>query len=66
LLKRVHTQSYTFAVSVQRPNQVKITDFGLAKLLNSDEEEIDWEGGKVSFDQSTYTVNRKPHRGRAG
>lgn len=35
-------------ILVNNSNHVKITDFGLAKLLDYDKEEIHSEGGKVS------------------
>lgn len=35
-------------ILVQKPNQVKITDFGLAKLLDYGEGEYTSAGGKVS------------------
>ena len=38
-----------FLSSVQRPGQVKITDFGLAKLLDYNEEEFHASGGKVEY-----------------
>ena len=34
-------------VLVKTPQHVKITDFGLAKLLGADEKEYHAEGGKV-------------------
>ena len=34
---------------VQSPNQVKITDFGLSKLLNINQEEYHANGGKVKL-----------------
>lgn len=34
-------------VLVKTPQHVKITDFGLAKLLNADEKEYHADGGKV-------------------
>lgn len=39
--------------AVQTPTQVKITDFGLAKLLDYNEEEYRAAGGKVSTDSQT-------------
>jgi hypothetical protein len=36
-----------YLFSVQSPTLVKITDFGLAKLLDYDEEEYHAAGGKV-------------------
>jgi len=46
-----HNVSY---FTVHNPNQVKITDFGLAKLLDYEEEEIHSEGGKVSFSSNIF------------
>lgn len=37
-----------FLDEVQGPQQVRITDFGLAKLLNYNEEQYQATGGKVS------------------
>ena len=37
-----------YLISVQSANSVRITDFGLAKLLNYNEEEYRSTGGKVS------------------
>lgn len=36
-------------VLVKTPQHVKITDFGLAKLLNADEKEYHADGGKVGW-----------------
>ncbi len=36
-------------VLVKTPQHVKITDFGLAKLLNADEKEYHADGGKVCY-----------------
>lgn len=36
-------------VLVKTPQHVKITDFGLAKLLGAEEKEYHAEGGKVSW-----------------
>ncbi|XP_019617947.1 PREDICTED: epidermal growth factor receptor-like isoform X2 [Branchiostoma belcheri] len=43
----VHRDLAARNVLVKTPNQVKITDFGLAKLLDIDEEEYYAEGGKM-------------------
>uniref|UniRef100_A0A8C2XJK9 Receptor protein-tyrosine kinase n=1 Tax=Cyclopterus lumpus TaxID=8103 RepID=A0A8C2XJK9_CYCLU len=59
----VHRDLAARNVLVKTPNHVKITDFGLAKLLEADEEEYHAEGGKVpikwmaleSILQWTYT-----------
>ena len=39
--------TFLISVVVQKPNQVKITDFGLAKLLDIGEGEYTSAGGKV-------------------
>ena len=39
--------TFLISVAVQKPNQVKITDFGLAKLLDIGEGEYTSAGGKV-------------------
>lgn len=36
---------------VQSPGQIKITDFGLAKLLDINEDEYHAAGGKVTVEQ---------------
>ncbi|XP_026137105.1 epidermal growth factor receptor-like isoform X1 [Carassius auratus] len=59
----VHRDLAARNVLVKNPQHVKITDFGLAKLLNADEKEYHAEGGKVpikwmaleSILQRTYT-----------
>ncbi|KAK7118642.1 hypothetical protein R3I94_022213 [Phoxinus phoxinus] len=43
----VHRDLAARNVLVKTPNHVKITDFGLARLLGSDEKEYHAEGGKV-------------------
>ncbi|XP_038157523.1 epidermal growth factor receptor isoform X1 [Cyprinodon tularosa] len=43
----VHRDLAARNVLVKTPSHVKITDFGLAKLLNADEKEYHAEGGKV-------------------
>jgi len=45
----VHKINYFFLLQivVHGPTQVKITDFGLAKLLECDEESYEATGGKV-------------------
>lgn len=53
IICEIKSQSCPFSVLVQRPNQVKITDFGLAKLLNCDAEEIQLDEEKVGYNQST-------------
>ncbi|KAI5608840.1 epidermal growth factor receptor precursor, partial [Silurus asotus] len=59
----VHRDLAARNVLVKTPQHVKITDFGLAKLLNADEKEYHADGGKVpikwmaleSILQRTYT-----------
>ncbi|XP_015252257.1 PREDICTED: melanoma receptor tyrosine-protein kinase-like [Cyprinodon variegatus] len=59
----VHRDLAARNVLLKNPNHVKITDFGLAKLLTADEKEYHAEGGKVpikwmaleSILQRTYT-----------
>lgn len=41
-------------VLVKTPQHVKITDFGLAKLLGADEKEYHAEGGKVKHTAENY------------
>lgn len=45
----VHRDLAARNVLVKAPQHVKITDFGLAKLLNSDEKEYHADGGKVGW-----------------
>ncbi len=45
----VHRDLAARNVLVKTPNHVKITDFGLAKLLTADEKEYHADGGKVSL-----------------
>lgn len=45
----VHRDLAARNVLVKTPHHVKITDFGLAKLLNADEKEYHADGGKVGF-----------------
>lgn len=45
----VHRDLAARNVLLKSPNHVKITDFGLAKLLTADEKEYHADGGKVCF-----------------
>lgn len=45
----VHRDLAARNVLVKTPQHVKITDFGLAKLLNADEKEYHADGGKVGW-----------------
>ncbi|KAL7882165.1 hypothetical protein AOLI_G00090140 [Acnodon oligacanthus] len=44
----VHRDLAARNVLVKSPNHIKITDFGLARLLDGDEKEYNADGGKVS------------------
>lgn len=44
----VHRDLASRNVLVKSPNHIKITDFGLARLLDADEKEYNADGGKVS------------------
>lgn len=50
----VHRDLAARNVLVKTPNHVKITDFGLAKMLNNDQSVYFAEGGKVHY---IYTGN---------
>lgn len=54
-VRLVHRDLAARNVLVKNPNHVKITDFGLARLLDIDETEYHADGGKV---------RRYPTRGR--
>lgn len=43
----VHRDLAARNVLVKSPNHIKITDFGLARLLDTDEKEYNADGGKV-------------------
>lgn len=45
----VHRDLAARNVLVKTPQHVKITDFGLAKLLTADEKEYHADGGKVGW-----------------
>ncbi|XP_077369921.1 receptor tyrosine-protein kinase erbB-4-like isoform X4 [Festucalex cinctus] len=45
----VHRDLAARNVLVKSPNHIKITDFGLARLLDADEKEYNADGGKVSM-----------------
>lgn len=45
----VHRDLAARNVLLKTPQHVKITDFGLAKLLNADEKEYHADGGKVGW-----------------
>lgn len=54
----VHRDLAARNVLVKTPQHIKITDFGLAKLLSADEKEYHADGGKVglSLKYSFYGV----------
>lgn len=55
----VHRDLAARNVLVKTPQHVKITDFGLAKLLNADEKEYHADGGKVGLEiEVVYGVGR--------
>ncbi len=54
----VHRDLAARNVLVKSPNHIKITDFGLARLLDADEKEYNADGGKVSV---TWPQQDKEH-----
>ena len=48
-VRLVHRDLAARNVLVKNPNHVKITDFGLARLLDIDETEYHADGGKVQY-----------------
>lgn len=48
-VRLVHRDLAARNVLVKNPNHVKITDFGLARLLDIDETEYHADGGKVRW-----------------
>lgn len=49
-VRLVHRDLAARNVLVKNPSHVKITDFGLARLLDIDETEYHADGGKVRWD----------------
>lgn len=69
----VHRDLAARNVLVKSPNHIKITDFGLARLLDADEKEYNADGGKVgvsggvsvfSFVHLTSRVRAAEHEGQ--
>jgi serine/threonine protein kinase len=62
-VRLVHRDLAARNVLVKNPNHVKITDFGLARLLDIDETEYHADGGKVwlcvcfYIDTHTHTLS---------
>lgn len=51
----VHRDLAARNVLVKSPNHIKITDFGLARLLDADEKEYNADGGKVGVSGGVLT-----------
>src|SRR6218665_636584 len=58
-LSLIYLMFVLFVDEVQGPAQVRITDFGLAKLLNYNEEHYQATGGKVSAAYHTIIIQRR-------
>lgn len=52
----VHRDLAARNVLVKSPNHIKITDFGLARLLDTDEKEYNADGGKVGVSGFTAVI----------
>lgn len=62
----VHRDLAARNVLVKTPQHVKITDFGLTKLLNADEKEYHADGGKVGWSWLSHEEGSifSPHQSR--
>lgn len=56
-VRLVHRDLAARNVLVKNPNHVKITDFGLARLLDIDETEYHADGGKVRWDCGCCSIS---------
>lgn len=54
----VHRDLAARNVLVKSPNHIKITDFGLARLLDADEKEYNADGGKVGVSAAACMFGR--------
>lgn len=57
-VRLVHRDLAARNVLVKSPNHVKITDFGLARLLDIDETEYHADGGKVGQRTQLWSKSR--------
>lgn len=55
----VHRDLAARNVLVKSPNHIKITDFGLARLLDADEKEYNADGGKVGVSEGHVRASKK-------
>lgn len=60
----VHRDLAARNVLVKSPNHIKITDFGLARLLDADEKEYNADGGKVSVSGGGVKMGSRSRRGK--
>lgn len=60
----VHRDLAARNVLVKSPNHIKITDFGLARLLDADEKEYNADGGKVGVSGGGVKSGSRARRGK--
>lgn len=60
----VHRDLAARNVLVKSPNHIKITDFGLARLLDADEKEYNADGGKVGVSWGGVKTGSRSRRGK--